>query len=448
MKTRLLLSFTIIGIALFTVYGIWNSTDTQKQTFQYLVDYDDLLVRSVGMSVYKTVENHPNQDCFQLSSQEVEKFPDDFLDDLKSASEEEFHDSPQIYPPGVYTGYGMTVKKEVALDLLTKYNFNETKTVFSDNIASMPDAQYQFDCFFEYEDKQYMLRISFQNQISDGNFVNVNFTQNSGFPHIENQHITVFYGGFNSTVLFHNNLDEDVILYSNDPVVNFIDADDGDVHENRFAKTLNEFETVIPPGKFFSYYFSPYDDKNNEPISYVVKPFDLQGSVTVKPYPRCMTENDVTSLYGTVKVYPKFPKYLPEGYSFECGVHNTNAYVHLVYFTDEQRSKFPDTHNSAFDREFFSDGGLVIDYYDEAWNGWIEDPNYDKFEKAQENSEHPQSKTLTISDQPAVMIKEYSWKDGKQQSFNRLEIFLDEEQIRIKSSLGEEEIIKIAESFF
>ena len=389
---------------------------------------------------------HPDQNCFVLSSKEIEQFPDDFLNNLKSASEEEFHDSPQIYPPGVYSGYGMTAKKEVALNLLTNYKFNETKTVFSENIISIPDAQYTFDCFFEYKDKQFMLRLSFQNQLSDGNFVNVNFTKSSGIPHMENQHITVFYGGFNSTVLFHNKMDEDVILYSNDPVINSVD--DGGVYENRFVKTLNEFETVIPPGKFFSYRFSPYEDKSDEPISYVVKPFNLQGSVTVKPYPRCMTENEVMSLYGTVKVYPKFPKYLPEGYSFECGVHNTNAFVHLVYFTDAQRSKFNDSVNAAFNREFFADSGLMIDYYDEAWNGWIEDPNYDKFEKAQETLKHPQSKMLTISDQPAILIKEYFWKDGEQQSFNQLEILLDEEQIRIKSSLPEEELVKIAESFF
>lgn len=446
MKTRLLI---IVGIGMlvfgFTIYGVWNFTDSQKETFQYSADYDDLLVRNVDMAVYKTVENHPNQNCFKLSPKEIEKFPNDFLDNMKSAADEEFNDS-QIYPPGVYTGYEMTAKKEDSLNLLKTYQFNETKTVFSENIASIVDPQYHFDCFFEYEDRQYMLRLTFQNQIFDGNFVNVNFTKNSGYPQIKNQNITVFDGGFNSTVLFHNNLDENVILYSDDPIINSIDIDDGDIHENRFVKTIRESETVIPPGKFFSYRFSSHADKYDAPITYLVKPFNLEGSVTVKPYPRCMTVNDVKSLYEEVKVYPKFPSYLTKDYSFECGVHNTNAFVHFVYFTDDLRLQYSDRVNSAFDRNFFANGGLVIDYYDEAWNGWNEDPNYDKFEKAQENAQHPKSTKLNIVNEPAVMIKEYFWENGEQQSFNRLEVFLDEEQIRIKSDLPEEELIKIAES--
>lgn len=424
---------------------------TMGESFKknYDVEYDDLVTRDVGMSVYKTIENHPHQNCFMLSPKDLKKFPYDFPDNLKSASEEKFHENPQIYPPGVYTGYGMSAKKDLVFGLVKKYDFNATSQVFTDNIASMPDPHYNFDCFFDYNDQQYLLRLEFKQQLYDGNFVNVNVTRNNlGIPQIINNDIVVFSGGFNSTVLFHNNLDTEIILFSDEPVVNFVDEDDGDIHENRFAKKLFDFEMVIPPGKFFSYHFSPHEDKYDLPIKYTVKPFNLEGSVTVKPYPRCMTENEVTSLYGEVKVYPKFPTYLPEGYSFECGIHNTNAYVHLSYWTDKLREEFEDKPNVSTSREFFTNGGLTVNYYDEAWNGWIEDPNYDKFEKAQENSKYPQAQTLTISDQPAVMIKEYFWKDGEQLSFNRLEIFLDEEQIRISSGLPEKELIKIAESFF
>ncbi|GKS67067.1 hypothetical protein YTPLAS73_06140 [Nitrosarchaeum sp.] len=447
MKTKLLMISIILSVVIISAFFIIPNDNTSQTTFDYDADFGDLVVRDVRMAVYKTVDSHPNQNCFTLSSDDLNRFPDEFLDDLNSAAQEEFHEDPQIHPPGVYTGYSMTVKKDLVLDLVKKYNFNETRNVSTDNIASLPDSQYFFDCFFDYDEKQYMFRLEFQPQMHDSNFVNVNVTKNdSDIPHIINNNIVVFYGGFNSTVLFHNDLDTEITLFTDEPTVNSVDENDGDIHENRFAKTLSDFETIIPPGKFFSYYFSPYKDKNDLPISYGIKPFNLEGTVTVKPYPRCMTENEVTSLYGTAKVYPKFPKYLPEGYTFECGVHNTNAFVHFVYLTDEQRSKIDDVTNAAFSREFFADNGLVVDYYDEAWNGWIEDPNYDKFEKAQENSQHPKSKTLVISGQPAVMIKDYFWKDGQQQSFNRLEVFLDEEQIRIKSGLPEEELIKIAES--
>jgi hypothetical protein len=120
--------------------------------------------------------------------------------------------------------------------------------------------------------------------------------------------------------------------------------------------------------------------------------------------------------------------------------------VHLVYFTDQQRIKFSDNVNAAFNREFFADNGLVIDYYDEAWDGWIEDPNYNKFEKAEENSKYPRGTKLSILDQPAVLINEIFYQDGQKFSFNQLEVFLDEEQIRIKSGLPQEELIKIVES--
>ena len=438
----------IIGFLAFIVIIIALSEESQTETVDNEINYDDLIIRYVSMAVYKTLANHPNQNCFTLLPQDLRKFPDDFLDNLKMAEEEQFHDDPQIYPPGVYSGYGMDVKKEFALELVKKYEFNLTTQVFAQNILSLPDSRYLFDCFFEYEDKQYMLRIIFEQQLRyDGNLVNVNITRNDfGAPQLINDDIVVFYGGFNSTVLFHNNLDSEIILFSNDPIVNSIDEDDGDIHENRFVKTLSEFETGIPPGKFFSYHFSPYDDKYDAPISYMIKPFNLEGQVTVKPYPRCMTVNEVKSLYGEARVYPIFPTYLPDGYSFECGLHNTNAYVHLNYFTDELRQKFDDNVNAAFNREFFASGGLTVDYYDEAWNGWIEDPTYNKFEKASENAAYPSSKTLTISGEPAVMIQEYFWDEGEQLSFNRLEVFLDEEQVRIKSGLPENEIIKIAES--
>ncbi len=447
MNTRILIILIVLTVVIISAFFIISNDNTLQTTLDYDAEFDDLVVRDVRMAVFKTVHEHPNQNCFTLYSDDLNRFPDEFLDDLNSASKEEFHEDPQIHPPGVYTGYGMTVKKDLVLDLVKKYNFNETRNVSTYNIASLSDSQYLFDCFFDYNDKQYMLRLEFQPQLHDGNFVNVNVTKNdSGIPHIINDNIVVFYGGFNSTVLFHNDLDTEITLFTDEPTVNSVDEDDGDIHENRFAKTLSDFETIIPPGKFFSYYFSPYNDKNDLPISYGIKPFNLEGTVTVKPYPRCMTENEVTSLYGIAKVYPKFPKYLPEGYTFECGVHSTNALVYFVYLTDEQRSKLDDVTNAAFSNEFFADNGLVVDYYDEAWNGWIEDPSYDKFEKAQENSQHPKSKTLVISGQPAVMIKDYFWKDGQQQSFNRLELFLDEEQIRIKSGLPEEELIRIAES--
>jgi hypothetical protein len=163
-----------------------------------------------------------------------------------------------------------------------------------------------------------------------------------------------------------------------------------------------------------------------------------------------MTETEVKSLYSQVGAYPKFPSYLPEGYSFDCGIHNMNAFVHLVYFTDELRQKFEDNANAAFNMDFFASGGIRVDYYNEfILNNWTENPNYNKYQKAAENAEHPKATTLTIGGNPAVMIKEYFWRSGEQKSFNILEIFSDNEiRYSVRGSLPESEVIKIAESLF
>ena len=416
--------------------------DSPEEIDRYGIDYDELVVRDARAAVYKTVQNNVDQDCFTLTNDMLDGFAEDFLQDLKSAGEEEFHSDPQIYPPGVYSGYGMQIDKDYALDFVKKYSFNATTQVFSDNIASIPDKQYRFDCFFDYSGKQFMLRITFEQQLHDGNFVNVNVTKNNqGIPTLINDNVTVYGGGFNSTILFHNKLDSYIVLSSDEPIVYHID-EDGDIYENTFAKTLSEFEQAIPPEKFFSYYFAAHREKINQPITYVIEPYGLKGSITLKQYPRCMTESEVVSLYNEVKVYPKFPRYLPDGYSFECGVHNTNAFVHLVYTGMIDSNQY----ESIYDRKFLADGGLVIDYYDEAWNGWAEDPNYDKYQKAEEAAMHPWAETYTISGNPAVMIEEYFWQSGEQRSFNRLEVFFDEDKVRISSGIPKTELIRIAES--
>lgn len=174
-----------------------NNIQNIKQDFfsKYGIDYDGLVVRNADASVYKTVRNHPNQNCFTLTDDMLNDFPDGFLEDLKSATEEEFHTDPQIYPPGIYTGYAMLADKDFALDFVKKYDFNATKQVFSDNIAAIPDEEYQFDCFFDYYDNQYMLRLKFEQQLHDGNFINVNITRNDqGMPIIINDNITVYSG--------------------------------------------------------------------------------------------------------------------------------------------------------------------------------------------------------------------------------------------------------------
>jgi len=54
-----------------------------------------------------------------------------------------------------------------------------------------------------------------------------------------------------------------------------------------------------------------------------------------------------------------------------------------------------------------------------------------------------------INGEPAVMTKKFFWKDGKQLSYNELQIYLDEYiTYKVRSGLSEDQIIRIAESIF
>ena len=67
--------------------------------------------------------------------------------------------------------------------------------------------------------------------------------------------------------------------------------------------------------------------------------------------------------------------------------------------------------------------------------------------KQRKRGEHPRAISMTILDQPAVMIEDAAGVHGKIQSYNRLQIFLDDGiHYQIRSGLPQEEIIKILES--
>lgn len=321
--------------------------------------------------------------------------------------------------------------------LISKYNFTLTKTPHYDNLNKLADVSYRFECFFEDDKYQYKIIFNFEPfSYSASKAVFVNITKSNGSYVLENSDITVFSGGFNETVIFQNKLDEPVELVFGKFSV------DSEWSRNPPQKIK------IPANWKWSHFFVNFHTGDELDYDYVIKPGNIGGRVKLKGYPHCMTEDEVKSLYSQVGAYPKFPSYLPEGYSFECGVHNMNGYVHLVYFTDKLREKFDDRRNSAFNFDFIADGGIRIDYY----NGYIinnfnDTPGDDRNERFQQIASQARATSYTIGDDPAVLVKEYFWRDGKQRSFNELKIFAEDEILYfIKSGLPESEVIKIAES--
>ena len=405
---------------------------------KYDVEYDELVTRKVSVTAQVATEIIPERNCHKFSKDEVKNLPENLKSDMKSSLRdlEYEYDSND----GFLDRYASEFSFEEAFTFLEKYDFQlTTKKIEGDTLPKLQDTTYLFECIFEDENYQYKIGLEFESHYDGyGRLVFVNFTNNDqGLPVIENDNITLYTGGFNQTVVFKNDFDYEITIDMINPQLSESQRNPPD-------------KIVIPAGKVWSYFFR-IDAPDDEPIyQYIVNPDALNGIIVVKGYPRCMTENEVTSLYSQVEAYPKFPSYLPDEYSFECGVHNMNSYVHLVYYTDELRPKFDDKANAAFDREFFSSGGIRVDYYNDfITSNWIANPDYDKFKKAKEKAEHPWAKTLTIAGDPAVMVKEYFWKSGEQKSFNKLTVFADNEiWYSVRSGLPESELIKIAESLF
>ena len=445
--------FAVIVISL-VVITISKNHNVSDNFFQYDVEYNNLSTRNTFVSVHIAVEPFTDKVCYDITDDEFENFPSN-LQELMISTREEIVPPEQISQydkerfffedVGYFDGNGGAIPSRDALEFLKKYDsFKLTEKFTNQNIRHLDDESYSFECDVIYNNHQYRLSFSFEPLYpSWENFVVLNVTKNPfGTPIILNSDAVV-YTSFNATVLFANNLDHDITLSRQEGMI----QDRGGSFD----------EIVIPAGQSWPYTLRTWNlnDENMEPefflgvpFNFEIQPGNLFGKVTVKNYPRCMTETEVTSLYAQVNAHPKFPTYLPDDYYFECGIHNMNAYVHMKYWNDSLREKYGEFPEGSFQFEFFSDGGISIDYYNEyVLNGWSEEFDYDKYEKAKENEEHPRAISMIILDQPAVMIEDAARVHGKIQSFNKLQIFLDNGvHYQIRSGLPQEEIIKISES--
>ena len=411
-------------------------------------EYDTLLTRTVTVSSSVSPQKYSSKICHDISGKEFEKFPKPLIDVMSDAKSEilaykesERYDLNPVVDDSFYLdGYGEIIKAKDALDFLQKYEFNLTKEETSKNIGKIPDTIYSFECDVLYNSIQHHIVFDFEPLYpSHENFVQVEITEDDfGMSKVSSPEITVYHT-FNSTVIFKNNLNYDIVL----------SRQDGNIH----SRGVDFKKVTIPDGQSWSYMLRTWNMNDEShirsaPFNYVIQPDNLQGKILIKNYPHCMTQPEVLSLYSQVDAYPKIPLYLPEGYSFECGIHNMNGFVHMTYWTDQLRQKYDDQVGGSFQFEFFANGGMSIDYYDEyVLNGWPNSLDYDKYEKAKEKAEHPRATSLMILDEPAVMIQDAARVHGEIQSYNSLKMFLDDGvQYNIRTNLPQDELIKIAES--
>ena len=171
---------------------------------------------------------------------------------------------------------------------------------------------------------------------------------------------------------------------------------------------------------------------NRAVLTYHILPYNMEGSIMINRYPNCMNEEQAERLFGLVGVKIVFPRYLPEGYEYECTVHVVNTIAYSYYSNEEIRSSEKRYYYPAYEGE-----ALVIVNYKFL--------SYDERKDAREWYEYvkqyydPNALLLTINNMEGVV---YSYR-GHQ---NIVSIYYDDHAYTIRGILSIDELIKIAQS--
>jgi tetratricopeptide (TPR) repeat protein len=348
--------------------------------------------------------------------------------------------------PSFYTRLDSTMKTSLALETIEKYDFTPT-AIHTYSNKSIPDMAYHFDCPVDYENKQIMLRIMFESHFLDSIPVYVNVTRNElGIPTLTNHNITVFAGGVNSTVLFQNDLDKEITVRSTDPANYQRNQNDRfyraeTLSENHFAKITNEDKIRIPLGKAFSYHFSSFGNPNNTPLNYTISPSNVQGTITVIPYPDCASLDDIFTVYSTAHKVPQLPTYIPDGYEYECGSYHYPEPVILSFANQTLAEQFKGKIGHGKNTEFLAAGGLSISFYDLKPYGMYEFwPKSDKYTEIAERFSKDQMVTY-LKGHPAVLAQRHY-----ENPVNSITVYLDETRYEVEGRIPFSELYKIAEA--
>ena len=336
--------------------------------------------------------------------------------------------------------------------MIETYNFDAVKIPTDNNVGKIPDTAYYFDCPFEYKDEQMMLRVMFESHFWENMPAYVNVTRNDiGLAKLTNDNIRVFDGGINSTVIFHNELNREISIKSDDPINYHRNEDDRyydlqepeRLFENEFSKTTNEEKIIIPPGKSFSYHFGSWGTPHDTPLNYTITPLNLNGTVTVIPYYDCATSQDVFVPYAKIHKVPKHPSYLPSGYKYECGFYHYPEAATYYYANSTLSEEFNGKLNHGVNPEFFASGGLAIRLADVKSYGYPHaEKEPDKFTRLVERH-YSEWMTTYVNGQPAVLEKT-NYGDN---AFGRITIYLDHDiSYIVEGRIPFSELYRIAES--
>lgn len=238
---------------------------------------------------------------------------------------------------GMYNEYhATTISGAEAYKLITAITRGYSTTTLSkphvDTLYRLGDEHGYISCIIEHDGRYYDVRINpLESFLSDierygipedmgyiTNRVTIKALDDGRFSIValDKSEQEVFYP-FNSLLLLTNELDSKVRIR-----VTAHTSDGWDEHPYYY---------VIPP-------------KGTKPIvlrgwaadayTYTVEQYNLHGTVKIRSYSSCMSEEDVRYGYALANFNVRLPSYLPEGYEYRCGIHIMNNYLMIYYSKD------------------------------------------------------------------------------------------------------------------
>jgi len=417
-------SFAVVLILLI-IFQSPNDIPYRTQEYDELTN--DLITREFGID-FVIYDEKPQNLCFVLEDQEG-KFYRELETALQTAdisywsapekNEREWaHMDVYIYPT-----------KKQGLELIKQHDFEHSKKKSETyNIKNLEDYYHEFLCNFEYDKKYYQIQLYFSNLYPGwDNFTFVNFTRTDGKPVIQNQDITIFHGGFNSTVIFYNQLEE--------PITLSFDQKERDGKSEIFDE--NDVG-AIPTNKQWAHSFS-YDNDDPKEFKYIVKPYDISGTIIFKSHPKCMDTDYAASLYSQAGLEIKLPEYLPEGYVHRCSADPSYNSLVSIY-TKNELDSYPSYWN---DDALYRQGGLAImnaqRMYDVEW-----EMREDNKKTACDYIDNGTSLEIDFGGYSATAI--FIKNDYDMTGVNSITLCDGNDSFSIRGKLSQDELVKIAES--
>ena len=466
--SSILIVILVFGILL-TFFYLTPFASKQHSNELYRV----LASKKVDASLFRLI--NPETVCFSLQDKDLKQ--SSFISVMMEQADSSVSDQLFRMQGNRYDGYGMPVNSTDVLPLIRTFENKFNHTIENVVIQGYHDEAHLYDCNFQYNDKQYYLRLEIRSLTALDNyngFVPISLTSKgavatvssarlsnatlNSFRNIVNPSELNVFQSFNNTVIWTNNLrtEHSILSSGASPWVKL--TLNGTGYEGQ-SVTIS---TEIPPGKSWDYRLS----YNYENLGVTVYDYSIQGEqmtpvhgrIGVKFYPiPCMNPEEAKSLYGQSGFDIRFPTYLPDGYEYKCGILYDQFMLKEIYWNQTTNSPNDVTDYLANNSEESAlNNGMIEVFAARAVPFWHEYANVTAQDRLKElssgdNSRYylqPRIMEITHGDDISVEAVAYQrniydWKD-----INILEVY-DHSRLQgyfFKGKVPVEELVKMAQS--